>query len=103
MTFQMSQNQQKETKAISVRDLTPEDKDRIRKALKYGDAAKIARRVSSVTYVTVMNTFNPEHSSDVDEVWLRALEYFAELPKVEMDERRVLFFKGESESEQVAA
>lgn len=87
MTFQMSQKTTSKTIDIQIRDLTPKHKDKIRDLLKYGDAGKIAVRVRSCGYQQVLNVLSPNHPTDNDEVWERAIEYLSELPKVEMDER----------------
>jgi len=99
----MSQKIPQKTTLISVRALTKEDKDRIRSMLKRGDASKIARRVKSVTYVSVMNTFNEDKKTDIDEVWLRAIEYVSELPKVEMDSRYAKLVLSDQKNESEAA
>lgn len=100
----MSQNNTKETKVISVRDLTPHEKDRIRSLLRHGDHGKIAIMVKSVGYQQVINVLNPNHPSDSnDEVWECALEYLSGLPKVEMDVRFAKYISNEEKEDGVAA
>lgn len=94
----MSQKKKHETKVINIRDLTPDDKGRIKELLKYGDAAKIARRCS-VGYVQVLNVLNPKHKTDNYEVWQEAINYLSDLPSVEVDDRIADIIKGKGENE----
>lgn len=81
------------TTQLSVRDLSDDDKDRIRTLLRRGDAGKIAIRVQSCGYQQVLNTLSKESDQDNEEVWRRTLEFISELPKVEVDERFANFIK----------
>lgn len=89
----MSGISKKETKCISVRDLTINDKDRIRSLFKYGDASKIASRCDFVGYQQVLNVLNPKHPSDNESVWVQALNYLNSLSEVEIDERLARYIK----------
>lgn len=91
--MQRSQKGTKETKAIVIRDLTINHKDRIRDLLKYGDAGKIAVRVSHIGYQQVINVLSPNHPTDNDRVWKAAIEYLNSLPKVEVDARLERYIK----------
>ena len=93
-SMQMSEKANKETKVLSIRDLTVEDKDRIRSLLKYGDAGKIAVRVAHVGYQQVINVLSPNHPSDNDRVWEAAIAYLVDLPTVELDARLANYIKG---------
>lgn len=83
----MTNNIKETTTQISVRNLSEADKDRLRGYLRRGDVGKIAIKVRSCGYQQVCNVLSKKHPTDNEEVWQRILEYFAELPKVEMDER----------------
>jgi hypothetical protein len=89
----MSKKETNETKLISIRDLTVSDKGRIRELLKYGDAGKIAVKVSHITYQQVINVLSPTHPTDNDRVWKAAIEYLNSLPEVEIDARLDRFIK----------
>lgn len=92
----MSQKKNKETKVVAIRDLTLDDKDRIRGLLKYGDTGRIAV-LCSVSYQQVINVHSPKHTSDTDEVWLKTIEYLQSLPEVEISARLAAAIKNEEE------
>jgi hypothetical protein len=91
--MQRSQKGTKETKAIVIRELTVEHKDRIRQLLRHGDVGKIAIRVSHVGYQQVINVLSPNHPTNNDRVWQAAIEYLNSLPAVELDVRLERYIK----------
>jgi len=89
----MSETGRTKTKQIAIRDLTAEDKDRIRELLKYGDVGRIATKCAHIPYDSVAKTINPNHVLDHERVWEQAVIYLQSLPQIEVDDRLERFIK----------
>lgn len=72
-----------DTTPINARELTSDQKRRIKDFLRYGDLRKIANRCKTVGYRRVSDILRL--GLDHDEVWTVTLSYLNELPSVELD------------------
>lgn len=72
-----------DTTPINARELTSDQKRRIKDFLRYGDLRKIANRCHTVGYRRVSDILRL--GLDHDEVWTVTLSYLNELPSVELD------------------